>query len=50
MEPNSIQIEKEFVEDIEYLHYLMDINTEKMNVSEEFKLKMVIKCSWGLSN
>ena len=36
MEPNSIQIEKEFVEDID--------------VSEEFKLKMVIKCSWGLSN
>ena len=47
MEPNSIHIEKEFVEDIEFLHCLMDLNTEKMNMSEEFKLKMVIKFdSW----
>jgi hypothetical protein len=43
MEPNSIHIEKEFVEDIEFLHCLMDLITEKMNMSEEFKLKMVIK-------
>ncbi len=48
MEPNSIKIEKEFVENIEFLHSLMDLNTEKMNVSEEFKLKMVIKYN-GLS-
>ena len=43
MEPNIIQIEKELVENIELLHYITDLNAEKMNVAEEFKLKMVIK-------
>jgi hypothetical protein len=43
MEPNIIQIEKELVENVELLHFINDLNAEKMNVTEEFKLKMVIK-------
>ena len=32
MEPNIIQIEKELVENVELLHFINDLNAEKMNV------------------
>ena len=43
MEPNSIQSENKLLENVDFLHYTNDLNAEKMNVAEEFKLKIVIK-------
>jgi hypothetical protein len=44
MEPNIIQIDKQFVEYIEFAHYIKDLTCEKMNVGEEIKLKEMSKC------
>ena len=43
MEPNSIHIDKLLAEYIEMIHYIVDINCEKMNVGEEIKLKELNK-------
>jgi hypothetical protein len=43
MEPDIIQIDKQLAEKIEFLHYINDLNAEKMNVGMEFKMKMMIK-------
>ena len=42
-DPNLIQLEKEQVEDIEYYHQLLDMTCEKMNVGEEFRMKVMAK-------
>ncbi len=42
-DPNVIQLEKEQAEEIEYYHQLIDMTCEKMNVGEEFRMKVMIK-------
>ena len=44
MEPNIVQIDKQFAEYIEFIHYINDLTFEKMNVGEEIKLKEMNKC------
>ena len=39
METNLTYFDKFELEQIELYHYLYDLNTEKMNVGEEIKLK-----------
>jgi len=41
MEPNILHIEKQLAEYIEFYHFLSDLNCDKMNVSEEIKLKEI---------
>ncbi len=43
MEPNIIHIDKQLAEYVEFIHYLNDLNFEKMNVGEEIKLKELSK-------
>ena len=43
MESDIIQIDKQLAEKVEFLHYVYDLNAEKMNVGLEFKVKMMIK-------
>ena len=43
MESDIIQIDKQLAEKIEFLHYVNDLNAEKMNVGLEFKVKWMIK-------
>jgi len=43
MESDIIQIDKQLAEKVEFLHYVNDLNAEKMNVALEFKVKMMIK-------
>ena len=44
MEPIIHQIDKQVAEYIEFTHYINDLTFEKMNVSEEIKLKELSKC------
>jgi len=43
MDPNIIHIEKLLAEYIEFIHYINDLNCEKMNIGEEIKLKEMNK-------
>lgn len=43
MEPDIIQIDKQLAEKLEFLHYVEDLNAEKMNVGQEVKVKQMIK-------
>jgi len=43
MDPNIIHIDKQLVEYIEFIHYINDLNCEKMNIGEEIKLKEICK-------
>lgn len=43
MEPDIIQIDKQLAEKVEFLHYVEDLNAEKMNVGQEVKVKQMIK-------
>lgn len=44
MEPYVQQIDKQIVEYIEFAHYINDFTFEKMNTSEEIKIKEMNKC------
>lgn len=41
METNLTYFDKFELEQIEFYHYLFDLNAEKMNVGEEFRLKEI---------
>lgn len=43
METNIIQIDKQLAEYVEFMHYISDLNCEKMNVGEEVKFKEINK-------
>lgn len=43
METNIIHIDKQIAEYIEFIHFITDLNCEKMNVGEEVKLKEMNK-------
>jgi len=43
MEADIIQIDKQLAEKLEFLHYVKDLNAEKMNVGHEIKSKLMMK-------
>lgn len=43
METDIIQIDKQLAEKLEFLHYIEDLNAEKMNVGQEIKVKQMMK-------
>lgn len=43
MEADIIQIDKQMAEKLEFLHYVEDLNAEKMNVGQEIKTKQMMK-------
>ncbi len=43
MDPMMIYIEKELVENPDWIHLLMDLTAEKINVGEEFRQLTVVR-------
>lgn len=43
METDIIQIDKQLAEKVEFLHYVADLNAEKINVGQEIKTKEMMK-------
>jgi hypothetical protein len=43
MEADIIQIDKQMADKLEFLHYVEDLNAEKINVGQEVKTKLMMK-------
>ena len=43
METDIIQIDKQLAKKVEFLHYVEDLNAEKINVGQEIKTKQMMK-------